>query len=612
MTFASTSADRAARPFASLLDWLSAGLNFPLLVVGVVIAIYTLAFGTPYSFYVMAIAGSYALLVIGFQFIFGHAGAVSLAQAAFFGMGAYVSGLLGMKLGWSFHATFPLAILAPALLAIVVATPVLKLQEHYFALATLGLSLVALLIATQWVSMTGGMNGLSGVPNFVVFGYEISQRLHKLIFVWCLVATGALLSHQLMRGLYGLEYRIARANSTAAMSVGINVSTLRFTAFVLSAAFAGAAGALMAHLIRVVSPQNLEFSVMITCLTITVIGGRVSIAGGILAAILLVHLPEWFRVLQDYRLIAYGAVTLVMVIIAPEGIIGGLEAVRKRFIPERSSRLPPRQLHAMRRQNETIDESSLLTVQGLSKSFGGVQAIKEVHLELKRGEIFGLIGPNGSGKTTLLNVISGVYMPDRGRVLFTGRDITRMPPYAISRMGLARTFQNINLVGDMTALDNVTVARASLMNVGLWSSLATVGADRSLAEAREHAMSLLDAVGAAEIAGQRCDRLSYGTKRRVEIARALAVEPNLLLLDEPAAGLNEAEQVELGARLRDFSKRGLTLFIIEHNMRFLLPLAHRMSCLDHGEIIASGTPDRIVTVPAVVEAYLGKADKVAV
>jgi ABC-type branched-subunit amino acid transport system ATPase component len=235
-----------------------------------------------------------------------------------------------------------------------------------------------------------------------------------------------------------------------------------------------------------------------------------------------------------------------------------------------------------------------------------------VHLELKRGEIFGLIGPNGSGKTTLLNVISGVYVPDRGRVMFTGSDITRMPPYAISRMGLARTFQNINLVGDMTALDNVAVARASLMNVGLWSSLATVGTDRSLAAAREHAMSLLDSVGAAEIAWQHCDRLPYGTKRRVEIARALAVEPNLLLLDEPAAGLNEAEQVELGARLRDYSKGGLTLFIIEHNMRFLLPLAHRMSCLDHGEIIASGTPDRIVSVPAVVEAYLGKADKVVV
>jgi len=588
-----------------VIDWLRSGVNVPLLLACGLFGGYTLVFGNPYSFYVMSIAGCYALLVIGFQFIFGHAGAVSLAQAAFFGIGAYVSGLLGIKLGWTFELTFPLAILLPTVISVIVAIPVLKLEEHYFALATMGLGLVALLIGTQWVSLTGGMNGLAGVPNFLIFGIEITSRLDKLFFIWSIVGIGALLAFQIMRGLYGLEFRIARENSTAAMSVGINVSVLRFVAFVLSAGFAGAAGALIAHQIKVVSPQNLEFSVMITCLTMTVIGGRTSVVGGIIAAVILIHLPEWFRVLQDYRLISFGAVALLMVVIAPEGIVGALLALRQRLLPERPPRLPKAQLHPVRDAAGDADDATLLSIQGLAKSFGGVHAIRDVSLELKPGEIFGLIGPNGSGKTTLLNLISGIYLADHGRVLYAGQDVTKAPAYVISRLGLGRTFQNINLVGDMTALDNVAVARANITDTSLWSALTAIGGDDAFAHAREHAMALLHAVGADEAAGQRCDSLSYGMKRRVEIARALAVEPRLLLLDEPAAGLNEAEQLELSARLKELTRDGLTLLVIEHNMRFLLPLAERMGCLDDGEIIASGTPEEIIADPAVIEAYLG-------
>ena len=262
----------------------------------------------------------------------------------------------------------------------------------------------------------------------------------------------------------------------------------------------------------------------------------------------------------------------------------------------------------MRRSDDVSRDTELLTVQGMTKSFGGIEAVKDVSLELRPGEIFGLIGPNGSGKTTLLNLISGVYMPDRGRVLFAGEDVTRYPAHAISRLGLSRTFQNINLVGDMSALDNVAVARSCVAQTNLWKAVKSVKRDVMLDHAREHAMALLDAVGASDIAGQRCDSLPYGVKRRVEIARALAIEPHLLLLDEPAAGLNEAEQLELSTRLEGLAKSGLTMLVIEHNMRFLLPLAQRMSCLDHGEFIASGTPDEIVSEPAVIEAYLGKPE----
>ncbi len=594
-----------------MLGWLAKGVNSPLLVAAILFAAYTLIFGNPYSLSVLAIAGIYALLVIGFQFIFGHAGAVSLAQAAFFGIGAYVSGILAIEFGWSFVVTFPLAILLPTVLAVVVAAPVLKLEEHYFALATLGLGLVALLVATHWDAVTGGTNGLAGVPNFKLFGYETKHRLEKLMFVWTFVLIGALLAHQIMRGLYGLTHKITRENSTVAMSIGINVSTLRFSAFVLSAGYAGAAGAFIAHIVRVVSPQNLEFSVMISCLTMAVIGGRTSVGGAILGAVLLVHLPEWFRFLHDYRLISFGAATLVMVIAAPEGLVGTLVSLRQRLLPERPPPPVPK-LHPLITPSRSLATGPLLRIDQMQKAFGGVLAINNVSLEIRKGEILGLIGPNGSGKTTLVNLISGVYVPDGGEVWFAGEDITKLPPYGISRLGMARTFQNVNLVGDMSALDNVAVARASASNVGMRAAVLTFGTDQTLVRAREHAMALLEAVGASDAALQSCDSLPYGVKRRVEIARALAVEPQLVLLDEPAAGLNDVEQMDLAEQLKKLPRAGITLLVIEHNMRFLLTLAERIICLDHGEIIAQGRPEDIVSDPAVIEAYLGTSDEMAI
>ncbi len=594
-----------------MLGWLFKGVNLPLLVAGVLFAAYTLIFGNPYSLSVLAIAGIYALLVIGFQFIFGHAGAISLAQAAFFGIGAYVSGILAIEFGWSFVVTFPLAILLPTVLAVVVAAPVLKLEEHYFALATLGLGLVALLVATQWDAVTGGTNGLAGVPNFKLFGYETKQRIEKLMFVWTFVLIGALLAHQIMRGLYGLTHKITRENSTVAMSIGINVSALRFSAFVISAGYAGAAGAFIAHIIRVVSPQNLEFSVMISCLTMAVIGGRTSVGGAILGAVLLIHLPEWFRFLDDYRLISYGAATLVMVIAAPEGMVGAFVSLRQRFLPERPPPPAPK-LHALKTPNLSSATGPLLRIDRMQKAFGGVNAIDNVSLEIRRGEILGLIGPNGSGKTTLVNLISGVYAPDGGEVWFAGEDITKLPPYKISRLGMARTFQNVNLVGDMSALDNVAVARASASKASMRAAVLTIGRDQTLVRAREHAMALLETVGASDAALQSCDSLPYGVKRHVEIARALALEPQLVLLDEPAAGLNDAEQMDLAEQLKNLPDAGITLLVIEHNMRFLLTLAERIVCLDHGEIIAQGSPEDIVSNPAVIEAYLGTADETAI
>jgi branched-chain amino acid transport system permease protein len=428
-----------------------------------------------------------------------------------------------------------------------------------------------------------------------------------LLFVTMLVVLGGLLARQITRGLYGKAFHLMREHPSAALSVGLNIAELRFVAFILSAAYGGAAGALMAHVIHVVSPENLDLSLMVTCLTMTVIGGRTRIAGAVLGALLIVHLREWFRVLENYYLIAYGSAALLVLILAPYGLVGAIERLREAIRPSPTEAPPAPAPLPIDLGNGPAAHAPLLAARDIAIAFGGVRALDGVSLTLAGHEIVGLIGPNGSGKTTLLNVISGFYLPDAGRLTFQDRDITRAPPFAIARLGVARTFQHINLVDDLNALDNIAIARTGIEGAGLLHSVVTIGADRRLAAARGKAMAAAEMLGIAPAVMEPCGRLPYGTRRRVEIARALASSPKLLLLDEPAAGLNEQEQRDLAERIRRIAASGITVLVVEHNLVFLAALAERLVCLDRGKVIASGLPDMVRRHPAVIEAYLGTA-----
>ncbi len=568
--------------------WLLRGVNLPLAVAAATLLLWSIAASDPYSLRLLTTTGVFAIAVLGYQVIFGYAGALSLAQGTFFGLGAYTTGIIGSQLGWGFEITFPLSLATPVLLATLIAVPVLRLESHYFALATLGIGQVVLLVAINWQSITGGANGIPGVPGVSLFTLAVPRGWPLLMFVWGFAILAAAATWWVMRGLTGHAFALTRSDPLAALALGIDIRQLRFKAFLISALLGGAAGALHVHTNRVISPDALEFHIMVAILAMTVVGGRTRIAGAFVGAMLLSHLAEWFRFLEHYYLLAYGILLLLMVVAAPWGLVGTAERLRERFLPERAPAAPqPRPVRPAAKPGHGLQ------IRGLKKRFGGITALDGVDLEVQPGEILGLIGPNGCGKTTLINIVTGLETADAGEARWADRPLSGMTPNALARAGISRTFQTTRLLEELTALDNVAVGR--------WED----GRGPTIELARCQAMSLLNELGTAEAAMLPVRSLTQGVRRRVEIARALATIPSLILLDEPATGLNAGERDKLAATIRQLAKRGLTLVVVDHDLAFLSGISDRMVCLDHGNVVAAGSVTEIQQHPAVISVFLG-------
>jgi len=569
-----------------MIAWLSRGINLPLALAAAALLLWSVSAGDSYSLRLLTTAGVFATAVLGYQFIFGHAGALSLAQGTFFGLGAYVTGITGSQLGWGFETTFLLSIALPMIVAAVVAMPVLRLESHYFALATLGIGQVVLLIAINWTSFTGGANGIAGVPGVGIFGFDVLRGWPLLVLVWSIAILASLLSWTAMRGTTGRAFALMRSDTLAAMSCGIDIRRLRFQAFLLSAMFGGAAGALHVHTNRIISPDALEFHIMVAILVMTVVGGRTHIAGAFVGAVLLSHLAEWFRFLEHYYLLAYGVLLLLTVVAAPWGIVGTAEIARRRFFPETIS--PPPRPNQIPSAEEPLHG---LNIRGLTKNFGGIRALDNVNIDVQPGVILGLIGPNGCGKTTLINVVNGLETADAGEIRWNDKLLNGNSPDALARSGITRTFQSTRLVEEDTALDNVAVGR--------WEG----GKGPTIDTARGQAMTLLNALDVGNAAMTLVQSLTQGVRRRVEIARTLATIPSLLFLDEPAAGLSAEERETLVVAIRKFAKDGLTLVIVDHDIEFISKVSHRIVCLDRGQVIASGTAAEISQDPVAKSTY---------
>ncbi|HET9139050.1 branched-chain amino acid ABC transporter ATP-binding protein/permease [Actinophytocola sp.] len=557
-----------------------------------------------YGIHVVDIAIVFALLAIGLGLAMGIGGQINLAQVAFFGVSAYAVAILTTKAGFGFWTSAVLAVVAAALVGLFVGIPALRMQSHYLGIVTLGLALAF----TNWVtnaSITGGADGVSGVPVPPLFGIDLSSEY--LYYYVELVVFGLALAFALflVRTGLGRRLRAMRDDSLAAGAVGAPVPVLRMTAFVLASLYGGVAGVLYAGLIRYVAPETFSIANMFLLLAMVIIGGRQSIIGCVVGALALSLLREVLVDFAVYAQLGFGVVVVLMVVFAPTGLAGVPARVmavvrRGRTAGERAV------LRPFQSGGSAPRPGAALEISGISKHFRGLKALVDVSMSVSPGEIRGVVGPNGSGKTTLFNIVSGIYPVSAGRASVDETVVTGRRPYQISRLGIARTFQNLRLFRQMTVRENLLVAldRSSMWSV--WRYVVwPVGIWRHERELRTRADELLDRFGLTDFAEAAPGSLPYGIQRRVEIARAMAGDPVLLLLDEPAAGLNGQEVGQLREIVKSIRDSGVTVVLIEHNMGLVMSLCDRVTVLASGSVIADGTPAEVAVRPEVIEAYLG-------
>jgi ABC-type branched-subunit amino acid transport system ATPase component/ABC-type branched-subunit amino acid transport system permease subunit len=535
----------------------------------------------------------------------GYAGQISLGHAGFAAIGAYATALLVVNHDLSFWIAVPLGGVLAAAFGYIVGLPALRLGPLYVSMVTFGFGLIVVIIAQNWYDLANGPNGMV-VPPPELFGYELFPRQLHIPIV--LIAAGLfLLARNIVDSRHGRAFIAIRENELAARGMGISLAHYKTTAFAVGAFYAGISGGLFAGLSQFVNPDAFVFPVSILYVTMGILGGIGTLAGAAVGGLMLTLLPELLRGAAEYKDFLTGLLLLVLLIFLPTGLIG---ALRQRFGRQQAAQQlsPPVAVPMAREQPRPAAAwDPLLKVEGAGISFGGLRALQDISLQLGANEILGVIGPNGAGKTTLFNVVSGMERPDRGRIVFAGQNVTRMPAHARTRLGMARTFQNVALFNEMSVLDNVRVgAHVRLKSSLLAAGMRTRSERAEELRSRQEAAKLLDFVGLLPYAEQPAHGLAFGHQRLLEIARALASRPRLLILDEPAAGLSSSELealVLLIRRIRD--EHGLSILLIGHTMRLVMGLSHRIVVLDHGVQLAEGSPSEIQNDPRVIAAYLG-------
>ena len=571
----------------------------------------------------------YAIAAIGLSLLMGLAGQVSLGHAAFFAVGAYAQAILVTRYGVHGLLAAVVAVALACLVALLVGIPLLRLRGHYLALATLGLGIIVSVIAAEW-TFTGGTSGIFGVPK-----PEINARTYDSPreFFW-LLGPVVVLAIGVARNI--VESRIGRAlgavndSEVAAETLGVDTFRLRLQVFVLSAGYAGLAGVFFAHWLAVVNPNAANFPLSVKFLLMAVLGGLGSVWGAVVGAFAVEFLDEGLRRLVpvlvpgaagEVQLIGFGIVLVLLMIFMPGGLhqawllvtarlrrrAGEPETGRERGPSEDVGSPQPAADEGplLEREGRPAPGTVLLEVGGLTRRFGGVVAVSDVSFDVRAGEIFALIGPNGAGKTTCFNMVSGVLAPSAGSVTLAGQRIDGRKPFVFARLRATRTFQNLQVFRSSTVLGNVKVGRHLRSRAGLARATLVLPARAEERGVTEAARAVVEMVGLGREAHRPAADLPFGRQRLMEVARALALEPDLLLLDEPMAGLSGAERRELARLLRRLRAGGMAVVLVEHDIEAVLALADRVAVLDDGRLIALGTPAEIRRDPAVIAAYLG-------
>lgn len=589
-------ATMAARPSAKARPPFGTGAKIAFFIVlGVLVAIAPLFVSlSPYILNILMQAATYSVAVLGMTIVLGYAGQINLAQATFFGLGAYAVAIGTVVLGLNFWIALLMGIGMAVVAGFVLGLTTLRLGGHYLAMITISFQIIFDLVLVNWSQVTQGPDGVAGIERPSLFGFELIDDRYYLLLCMVILYAAIFMVWWLPQTRTGRGMRAVRENELAAEVSGINTLRVKVVAFTMSAGLAGVGGAFYAAGFAYISPDNFNFTRSIEFLTMVLLGGAQSAFGGVLGTSLLILLPEWLRFLKEVYLAVYGLAVILIMVFLPAGIWGLLRAPLDR----RRKRLTI-DVDAIAVLDLTVpidDQSPILQINDVRKYFGGVKAVDGVSLQVARGTVHALIGPNGSGKTTTLNVLNGIYSATSGSITFDSTDITSMSPHERAGLGIGRTFQNIRLFPTMSVVENVMIGAQRANNP----------IEPGREALRQRALSALKFVEMADKAELIVQNLPYGHQRLVEIARALAGHPRLLLLDEPAAGLNQTEKKELGDLLKRLSGHGLTIFLIEHDIGLIEQISDKITVLNFGKEIAEGTPQEVLRHPDVITAYLGE------
>lgn len=578
-----------------------------------------------YLWHILIMIFIYAILGLSFNLILGYTGLIAMCHAAFFAIGAYTSALLGIHFGTNFLIGILAGMIITGLVSLLVAIPAIRVRDEYLIVTTLALLMIVYTVLMNWIDLTRGAAGLTGIPRPSIFGYEISTPRSFVPLLGGFAFLCFLICWRIVHSPFGRVLRAIREDEIAAEALGKNVRAFKIWVFVAGGALAAIAGSLFAHYMTYISPANFTINDTILIFAIVIVGGVANAWGPVLGAVILVSVMEALRFLEISpiivgftRQIAYGLVLILFMCFRPHGFLGEFAAANKKKGGQKNnlsaqeeqifSSINKRSQIADlgKQQDSSADPAILLQLEGVSKNFGGLRAVNRCSLSLKKGEIIGLIGPNGAGKTTLFNVITGFYSPDEGVIKFMGKDIANLPTHRITNLGVARSFQDLRLFPHLTVLENVLVAcpRQTGENL-LWIFFRYGRVAKEEEENRQKAIGYLQFVGLAEKAEDLAVNLSYAEQKLLSLARLLATEAQLILLDEPASGLDPKVMESLFPLIKDLVKYGKTICIVEHNMEVIRAMVDEIIFLNEGKVIARGSPDEIIRSPELAEIYFG-------